>query len=358
MGINVTVHSHHMQMLCLVSVLILFFAGPGSSSDEVSTCRTEGNCATEGQEHGMMKNKNDKKYSRQSSDSPLILEGSCEGRSSLYAYGGTAQAYKPGAPLSSVVCRSEVSENYNYKVATWPFTRRTQRKGSAPKLDISLKVWSCSEVTMPPINGEQERKCTCTPLTSIAATNASSLVEIWQTRPDGQYSSLRPLVSTPSDCRAQVPLNDQGVARFKTIAPGSTGVMTGLGPGGWESYPYGPPSIHLLFRVAGHLPLLLDLPILPDPTTLEERAFVLSDFRGAAWVRSSKSSSSAERMKITSWEPNVSKNAINIDVDVYVQQSSIEQVDFCTSILYGLPSSFFLEPIAVCAPSMLDFFAL
>jgi hypothetical protein len=51
-----------------------------------------------------------------------------------------------------------------------------------------------------------------------------------------EWSLLLPLhASHSNDCRAQVPLSDDDVARFTTVAPGSKGLIGGgLGPGGWE----------------------------------------------------------------------------------------------------------------------------
>lgn len=65
-------------------------------------------------------------------------------------------------------------------------------------------------------------------------------------------------------------------------------------------------------------------------------------------------------MAISSWEPNVEENRISIEYEISLQRSSDQSTDveLCESYLYGFPSSFYLEPIAVCSPSILDFFAI
>jgi hypothetical protein len=139
--------------------------------------------------------------------------------------------------------------------------------------------------------------------------------------------------------------------------------MAGLGPGGWEWNPYSPPVIHLLLKVAGHAPLLVDLPALIHPKTLEQRRFLMADMSGLAWVRQ-RQGQQLFPLDITSWEPHVEENRISMEVNVYVQQQQQSPsnddtaIEFCPSWIYGLPTSFFLEPIAVCAPSMLDFLPL
>jgi hypothetical protein len=278
---------------------------------------------------------------------PEAQSSFCAPSTSLYDNGGSAQAYRPGAPLSDEVCRPEMADEFRYKSASWPSMRRSRRKGSAPKLDVKLNVFSCKAST-----GEE---CMCKPIAREAAKSPSSVVEIWQPRPDGQYSSLRALMPDSNDCRAQVPLTNEGVAHFATVAPGSTGTMGGLGPGGWEWNPYGPPVIHFLVRAKGHAPLLVDLPILVHPKTLEPRNFSIGDFRGVAWVRGNPAELP---MKIRSWSANVAENKISLEVDVYMQPAHPDQPEFCPSYMYGTPASFFLEPISVCAPSLMDFFAL
>jgi hypothetical protein len=319
------------RFLRIFGFLLLVSAVPAEDS-----CDAEGSCGT-----------SDGPGPTVHSSHSSSTSGVCGGSNYLYGDGGTAQAYKPGAPLSSVVCRPEMAHDFKYQAASWPFSRRSLRKGSAPSLDVTLNIWECKS--------SEDNECSCQRLKGAAVRNASSVVEVWQTLPDGQYSPLRPSVASLEECRAQVPFTEKGVASFSTVAPGSTGIMGGLGPGGWEWNPYGPPVIHLLVQVAGHTPLLLDLPVLPHAKTLEQRTFSIGDFRGAAWVQQRPKE---VPMKITSWKPNVKDNRISLEVDIYVQQSSEDMVQLCQSAIYGFPSSFFLEPIAVCAPSLLDFFAL
>jgi hypothetical protein len=113
--------------------------------------------------------------------------------------------------------------------------------------------------------------------------------------------------------------------------------------------------IHFLVRVQGHAPLLVDLPILFNPKTLEPRKFFMGDFRGAAWTRGKRRE---KPMVIRSWNADIVQKEIALEIDVYLQASDSDQPAFCPTYMYGLPSSFFLEPMTVCAPSMLDFFAL
>ncbi len=266
---------------------------------------------------------------------------------SLYDNGGSAQTYRPGAPLSNEVCQSPLADEYRYKAASWPLLRRSMRKGSAPKLDVTLNIWSCES--------SSDSKCVCKPIDADTAKSARSVVEIWQARPNGLYSSLRSLMPDSNECRAQVPLSDSGMAKFTTVAPGSTGLMGGIGPGGWEWSPYGPPVIHMLVRAKGHAPLLVDLPILVQSKTLEPRKFSIGDFRGVAWARKKPEEIP---LKIRSWNTNLSENRITMEVDLFLQPTYQDQPEFCSSYMYGLPSSFFLEPMSVCAPSMLDFFAV
>lgn len=182
----------------------------------------------------------------------------------LYRNGGSAQAYRPNAAMSSTVCPKSIADELPFKVSSWPFTRRSSRKGTAPTIDVTLHLWSCR----PKVDDSDGKvtACACSPLTEFNSAHpnfvgtAAATVEVWQTQPDGRYSSLH---SKNDDCRATIPVNEQGDVEFSTVAPGSTGIMAGLGPRGWESFPYGPPVMHLLVKAPHHDPLLLDVPVLP-----------------------------------------------------------------------------------------------
>lgn len=273
----------------------------------------------------------------------------CDPFSSLYANGGSAQAYRPNVALSNEVCKAEIADNHRYKPASWPLTRRNMRRGSAPKLEVTLKIQSCDA-------SGRDGHCQCRSIPRDVVRDAGSVVEIWQAKPDGRYSSMRPTMPDSDDCRAQIPLGDTDVVEFSTVAPGSTGALGGLGPGGWEFFPYGPPTIHFLVRAKGHSPLLIDLPMLINSKTLEPQGFSVGDFRGVAWLKDSNPSEAP--VTIRSWKPNVSENSIALEVDIFLPVSHMDEPDFCPSRMYGAPSSFFLEPMSFCAASFLDFFAL
>ena len=190
------------QLLLLLAALLITIV----SSEDV--CGAEGDCPAD-QEVSQIEEK--------------VVNGVCPRPSrTIYSQGGTAQAYKANAPLSSTVCEPEASHQYKYKRASWNPTRRSYRKGTAPELNITIRFHSC--------NGDH-KDCQCSKMD--ASSSPSNRVEVWQTRPDGRYSSLR----SSNECRAQVQLNEQGEVKFTTVAPGSSGLMGGLGPSGFDWAP-------------------------------------------------------------------------------------------------------------------------
>jgi hypothetical protein len=153
----------------------------------------------------------------------------------LYRHSGSAQAYKANVPIKSAVCNVESATNYYHKVASWPVSRRSSRAAAIMTLEVDL--WSCKTT-------ESQDDCCCQTLVLNETDTAS--VEVWQTRPDGTYASLRKNVDE-GDCRAQASLeHGQSTALFETLAPGSTGILGGLGPSNWDFMPYGRPVIHIL----------------------------------------------------------------------------------------------------------------
>lgn len=185
-------------------LLVILLLSIVSCEEEV--CGAEGDCPADHEEE-------------------VIIKGVCPRPSrTIYSQGGTAQAYKPNAPLSSTVCESEASQQYRYKRASWSSSRGSYRKGTAPELDITIRFLSCSK--------GDKKECNCRKVDGSFAP--SDRVEVWQTRPDGRYSSLR----SSDECRAQVQMNEQGEVKFTTVAPGSSGLMGGLGPSGFDWAPY------------------------------------------------------------------------------------------------------------------------
>lgn len=257
----------------------------------------------------------------------------CAAPVSFYSRDGSAQAYKPHAPVKSDVCMNTSTKQ---RMATWFLARSSRR--SAPQVKVGLQLQECTS--------NEESECCCTP-----RGKGDVKIEIWQTKPDGRYSSITP-GREEGVCRATLEHSS-----FTTLAPGSTGIMGGLGPSGWDFLPYGPPVIHMLFSGEHYEPLLVHLPIIFD-RNLQPRSFGGPDWRGPAHMTSKQP---GEKFSIESW--NVYENdTIEIEVNIFLKptKSSYKSLKsmMCQSNIYGLPSSFFLEPISVCATSMLDFFPL
>lgn len=296
----------------------------------------------------------------------------------IYQQGGSAQAYKPDVPISKTVCEQLEESSLRHKVATWPYFRSSKK--NPPAVNLKLNMLRCTSEDNNPQEGEehqqQEGDCCCHPLLP-SGSSENATIEIWQTRPDGKYSSVR-AGNEDGDCRAKwiavgnpedpvfVEKNPSSV-EFQTMAPGSTGSLGGLGPGTWEFSPYGPPLIHVLVRpgMDGISPLLVDIPVPIHHQTLEEQPFTWRDWRGPAWVKS-KGNPDQPAFNVTSWEADVDNHTVAISVDLYLREDKEFSVShtaatsklMCPSLLYGLPSAFFLEPISVCGKYLLDYFDL
>lgn len=307
--------------------------------------------------------------------------GSSSSSSLLYRYGGSAQAYKPQAPIKTSVCDNSTFFPSS-AIASWPFSRGSMK--SPPRLVFHVTLWSCggsssSSNSKPSSPENKNAENCCCQLLSAASTSSNNhtTVEIWQARPDGSYSSLRP-DTQEGDCRARMIVSNDAttattskhgmnVVTFTTLPPGSTGCLSGLGPGGWDTFPYGPPKLHMLVTSPGHAPTLVDIPISFHRKTWEQKqGFWGPDWRGVAWMHERPA---APAYHITNWKPNVKQGLIDIDLDLFLQVwdqetdaattlTALDDVMFCPSWIYGLPWSFFLQPMRICAPALLDFFAL
>jgi hypothetical protein len=293
---------------------------------------------------------------------------------SLYRYGGTAQAYKPHAPHKSTICSLDnASSSMRHRVATWAYSRSSRSR--IPRIQLTTSLYSCRATNDNSNNHKFVSKksshssasdttttaCCCQPMTASDMTDAH--VEIWQTRPDGTYSSLRPGIED-GVCRAQLPLSyANATLTWETLAPGSTGSVGGIGPARMDTLPYGPPVLHILVTGPRLEATLMDIPILMDRTTLQPRTFASYDWRGVSWVHRS-SADSTSPYRITSWHMDASQHKVDIGVTLFVAARDKSDAGnsstpaFCESWMYGTPSSFFIEPITMCGSSTLDFFAL
>lgn len=289
----------------------------------------------------------------------------------IYGHGGTAQAYLPGAPISTTVCDAALYQTSRHRVAGWPLTRTSHR--SAPRVALRIHLWSCQDSGAFDKKDDKDvdpKKCCCDTLKAERRVGESpsepaATIEIWHARPDGSYSSLRGGTDELSrgDCRTRVHLErGSSSVSVNTVAPGSTGSLGGLGPNRWDFPPFGPPVVHVLVSAPGHATLLLDIPFLFNRKTLNQKASMLGgDWRGSAWMRESCEDKPHDVRK---WVANPTENRIDVDLNVYLTRVPERDVGgsatslLCPSMLYGLPSSFFFEPIAVCARPLLDYFAL
>jgi hypothetical protein len=133
--------------------------------------------------------------------------------------------------------------------------------------------------------------------------------------------------------------------------------------------PYGPAVIHLWATADGYAPTLVDLPVALDLKSLQPKSpsFGWTDWRGASWMLPASAaigSGGGLGYEITAWTANVAARQVTIEVTLLLQPAATYSADddpsflLCEAPVYGLPASFFREPLAVCARPLLDFFAL
>ena len=185
----------------------------------------------------------------------------------------------------------------------------------------------------------------------IFLDESEATVEVWQPRPNGVYSSLSPN-NEEGDCRATILPEDDGSFEFSTLAPGSTGLMGGLGPGVFDLALYGPPAMHFLVSAPGYEIFLGQLIVSSD----------VKDFTGTSMAGADSGEGTMHGIDIISKE-KISGGGIEIQIEINMQSIGEERHTnlneaLCQSRILGLPQAFFLEPIALCAPVILDFFPL
>jgi hypothetical protein len=330
----------------------------------------------------------------------------CNVPSTIYGSGGTAVAYVPNQSISSMICDGANMSSVPYRIGRWPFSRSSTTKKQqpqhttiAPTIQVKMNFLGCHIES----SSSSTQSCCCRELINH---DSDIEIDVWQTRPDGTYSSITSsmqvgsTINGPSECRARNRISqqtNQNSIVFQTVAPGSTGSMYGLGPNQWDFVPYGPPVLHILVQPSNkppnsdspnnlfYAPTLVDVPIIVrNLHSLQQGTFYGTDLRGVAWVKQGKSKKNPQ-YKITSWNPIPQRNHIEIEMDIYVpywiqnatvsskktatsasvtkmiqstKTTTSNQELLCPSYVYGLPNSFFLEPIAVCSPSLLDFFEM
>ena len=354
--------------------------------------------------------------------------------------GKTAMAYVPNVgvtqPTTSTsgvsndivaVCDATTTATSPYRVATWPFSRSTVRK--APTITIKINFWTCQSQSQPSSSDIKveskstsfwsyfvsskktkqsttssgstigDSQCCCQPYHHIHKEDVMD-IEMWQTRPDGTYPSIRSAWKDGNqECRARYKLSpptthhhhhqSENTTATKTtattttttslvvhtLAPGSTGIWNGLGPHRWDIPPYGPPVLHMMIHTSPNAntttTTFIDIPIVISPTTLDAATFYGSDYRGPAWVRPApqrrrRPPSPSLYHQWTKWTAQQQQHHIDMEMDVFLPRnptntavSSLQQV-LCpsSSYWYGFPTWFLVEPVAVCAPWLLDFFPL
>ena len=327
-------------LLCLVAA---------SLADD-ATC-SNGTCSSEISPH-LEENANSTNGPCNSPASSACPTFAPSSNSSVYSRGGgSAQAYKSKAPLKATICdlKEESFSARRHRVAHLPFWRSSY-SGQPPVIRIHGRIHKCGGSSPAEIGDS----ISC----PSWAGNQAVTIEAWQARPDGTFSSLRRGVEE-GDCRATIAPSSNGSFFVETLAPGSVGALGGLGPNGWDLAPFGPPSVHFLIQYGGHV-LLTQVEILAGTGGW---SFYGPDVRGPAIVQSGE--------KSKNYEVSISKFLINeggdisVEIDFFLQDSagsdlaasSLKEV-LCPYYLHGLPQSFFIEPISVCFPSLLDFFEI
>ncbi|KAL7482392.1 hypothetical protein ACHAW6_008058 [Cyclotella cf. meneghiniana] len=300
----------------------------------------------------------------------------------FYNVGMSAQAYKPNAPVKRQVCEASTNGRVQHKVARNPIWRTNYRE-SIP-ITIRGSIYACisNENDSIPMNHDERQR--------------NARIEVWQPRPDGTYSSLRNGVQD-GDCRATLSITTDSITLnnfqlghvvIETLAPGSAGILGGLGPSPssfWfgEYPPYSPGRIHFLVNVPGYYPLLAELSMNTVGKMLSNNArrgtvardigdryrffggdwrphdAIVHDNNGAVFGGMELQSATIDETLLVEIAfflvPILSGNGSGEEMrDKRLRPRDV----FCSSGFFGWIPSFFKEPISVCFSSLLDFFAL
>lgn len=299
----------------------------------------------------------------------------------FYDQGISTQTYKPNTPIKSTVCEVDDSDDNiqsTYNVAHWSFWRSSYT--IIPKLVVTANIYSCGDVDNS-ISSSESSITSASNEEAEEGDNGLITMEVWQPRSDGTYSSLRPGIEE-GDCRASVPIqqnhmntnnnnefsNILGYDHFSTLAPGSPGVLNGLIPHGSRDYPpYSKGNIKMYLKVDGYYPWLGQLSMNElDENKEYQRSVGMRPHDAKNNEKSGSGSGGGIDIKSVT---QVSASLIQVEIDIFIEQrkpqemttSSQDSSDiFCSSrgLFNWITSSFFKEPIAICFPSLLDFFQL
>ena len=165
--------------------------------------------------------------------------------------------------------------------------------------------------------------------------------------------------------------NILGNVHFSTLAPGSPGVLNGLIPHDRDYPPYSKGNIQMYVNFDGYYPWLGQLSMNMLDDVLKNKEHQGSEVgrrpHDAKDVNDKSSSGSGGGIEIKS-VTQVSASLIQVEIDIFIEQrkpveiaSSQDSSDiFCSprGLFNWITSSFFKEPIAICFPSLLDFFQL
>merc|ERR1740124_930861 len=316
---------------------------------------------------------------------------------------GSAQAYTPNAPIKNSVCDAmtpTTKMHYNYKVTNRWSPWRSVQKPPAPIVKVHGRLID--------VDADTGSGCRDDGLLFISENDEYAYVEAWQALPDGTYSSLLSSARTATGrappqhdgtgtCRARVPLlpsssshplaslrheNNHGQTpppisfAFETYAPGVTGVMAGLGPEGWDIPPWKAPVIHLLTWLEGYQLSLIEIPIIPYHDGGSAEAMYQHSFN---WGKASFHWNHARDELDVTVDINMRQRLddnINRDGDGDGDKTDVASREHHNRLEADLrsalcqrhndyswwypssPQSFFMEPITLCRPYILDFFPL
>mmetsp|Transcript_2880 Transcript_2880/g.3181 ORF Transcript_2880/g.3181 Transcript_2880/m.3181 type:complete len:159 (+) Transcript_2880:2-478(+) len=158
--------------------------------------------------------------------------------------------------------------------------------------------------------------------------------------------------------------------------------MGGLGPGGWDIPPWKLPVIHILTWLDGYQISLINIPIIPYGSETDVATTDSGDSKGTSYKQSFNWGEASFHWNQTGDELDVTvdihmrrkrHNDINEDydddnniasrTDQYLLEADLRRTLCQRHSDYGWwhpssPQSFFMEPITLCRPFMLDFFPL